>query len=160
MRNGLRSDKISYRYVENGVSFRGSKIPDAPVFYLSIKRHERPYELAGQAMVDTGFDGGLFPTEKIIRYFEGIEPDGQDEIEVFGRVVPVELYTVEAWLVKETNGIPTKEKVLRLQPVRVFIPTRPEFISEEALIGRETLNNIAFCLDGGLTKIETQQNHF
>lgn len=155
MRNGLRSGKISYRYVENGVSFRGSKIPDMPVLYLSIKRDERPYELAGQAIVDTGFDGGLFPNEKIIRYFEGIEPDEQDEVEVFGQVVPVELYTVEAWLVKEANGIPTKEKVLQLQPMRVFIPTRPEFISEEVLIGRETLNNIAFCLNGRLTKIET-----
>lgn len=155
MRNGLRSGEISYRYVEDGVSFRGSKIPDVPVFYLSIKRDERPYELAGQAMVDTGFDGGLFPNEKIIRYLEGIEPDGQNEIEVFGQVVPVELYTVEAWLVKEANGIPAKEKVLQLQPLRVFIPTRPEFISEEVLIGREALNNIAFRLNGRLAKIET-----
>jgi len=155
MQNGLKSGETSYRYVENGLSFRGSKIPNVPVFYLLIKRAERPYELAGQAIVDTGFDGGLLPNEKIIRYFEGIEPEGQDEIEVFGQVVPIELYTVEAWLVKEANGIPTKEKVLRLQPLRVFVPTRPEFISDEVLIGRETLNNIAFCLNGKLSKIKT-----
>ncbi len=154
MLNGLRSGEISYRYVENGASFKGPKIPDVPVIYLSIKRDEKPYELAGQAIVDTGFDGGLFPNEKIIRYFEGIEPDGQDEIEVLGQVAPVELYMVEAWLVKEANGRPTKEKVLRLQPARVFIPTRPEFISEEVLIGREILNNIVFCLDGKFSKIE------
>ena len=154
MQNGLRSDKISYRYVEDGVSFGGNKIPDVPVFYLSIKRDERSYELAGQVMVDTGFDGGLFPNERIVRYFEGIEPDGQDEIEVFGEAVPVELYTVEAWLVKGANGIPAGEKVLQLQPVRVFIPTRPEFVSEEVLIGRETLNNIALCINGRLTEIE------
>jgi len=155
MPNGLKSGEISYRYVENGVSLRGSKIPDIPLFYLSIKRDERPYELAGQAIVDTGFDGGLFSNEKIIRYFEGIEPDEQDEIEVFGQIVPVELYTVKAWLVKEADGRPTKEKFLPLQPIRVFIPTRPEFISEEVLIGREALNNIAFCLNGRLSKIKT-----
>lgn len=157
MQNGLKSDEPSYRYVENGTSFKGLKILDIPVFYLSIKRDERPYELAGQAIVDTGFDGGLFPNEKIIRYFEGIDPDGQDEMEVFGQVVPVELYRVKAWLVKEADGRPTKEKILPIQPVQVFIPTRPEFISEEVLIGRETLNNIAFCLNGKLSKIKTQQ---
>jgi hypothetical protein len=156
MPNGSRSDKkISYQYLKNGISFKGSRIPDIPVMYLSIKRDEKPYELAGQAIVDTGFDGGLFPNEKIIRYFEGIEPDEQDEIEVFGEIVPVELYTVKAWLLKEANGKPTKEKLLQLQPIRVFIPTRPEFISDEVLVGRETLNNINFCLNGKSTKIST-----
>lgn len=158
MPNGLRLDKISYLYVKNGVSFRGSRIPDIPVMYLSIKRHEKPYELAGQAIVDTGFDGGLFPNEKIIRYLEGIEPDGQDEIEVFGEIVPVELYEVKAWLVKEANGTPTKEKLLQLSPVRVFVPTRPEFVSEEVLIGRETLNNISLSLNGRSTKIGRNKN--
>ena len=155
MQNGSKLDEISYQYVENGLSYRGSKIPNVPVFYLSIKRTERSYQLAGRAIVDTGFDGGLFPNEKIILYFEGIEPDYEDEIEVFGRVVPVELYLVDAWLVKEADGKPTEEKLLRLQPIRVFVPTRPEFISEEVLIGREALNNIAFCLNGSFSKIET-----
>ena len=153
--NGSRSPEISYRYAENGTSFRGSKIPDIPTFYLSIKRNGRPHELAGPAIVDTGFDGGLFPNPRIIGYFKGIEPDEQDEVEVFGQIVPVELYTVNAWLVRGADGRPTKEKLLQLQPLRVFIPTRPEFISEEVLIGREALNNIAFCLDGKLSKIKT-----
>lgn len=153
MQSGLKSNDTSYKYVTNGASYRGSKIPDMPVFYLSIKRKERPYELAGQAIVDTGFDGGLFPNTKIILYFEGIDPDDEDEMEVFGQVAPVEVYLVDAWLVKEMNGRPTKEKILRLQPVRVFVPTKPQFLSEETLIGRELLNNIDFCLNGKLSKI-------
>jgi len=154
-RNGSRFGEISYHYVEDGTSLRGSRIPDIPMFYLSIKRGERPHEIAGPAIVDTGFDGGLFPNERIIRYFEGIEPDEREEVEAFGQVVPVELYTVDAWLVREADGRPTKEKLLPLQPLRVFIPTRPELITEEALIGREALNTIAFCLNGKLSKIKT-----
>ena len=150
----MKLSEILYSYIENGLSYKGSKIPDVPVFYLSIKREERTYELAGRAIVDTGFDGGILPNEKIILYFEGIDPDDQDEIEVFGQIVPVELYLVDAWLAREADGRPTKEKLLQLRPIRVFIPTRPEFISEEVLIGREALNNIAFCLNGKLSKIE------
>ena len=150
----MKLSEILYPYVENGLSYKGSKIPDVPVFYLSIKREERVHELAGRAIVDTGFDGGILPNENIILYFEGIDPDDHDEIEVFGQIVPVELYIVDAWLVREAEGKPTKEKLLQLRPIRVFIPTRPEFISEEVLIGREALNNIAFCLNGKLSKIE------
>lgn len=150
----MKLSEILYRYIENGLSYKGSKIPDVPVFYLSIKREERAHELAGRAIVDTGFDGGILPNEKIILYFEGISPDDKDEIEVFGEIVPVELYLVDAWLVREADGKPTKEKLLQLPSIRVFIPTRPEFISEEVLIGREALNNIAFCLNGKLSKTE------
>ncbi|HID91049.1 TPA: hypothetical protein EYP44_03710 [Candidatus Bathyarchaeota archaeon] len=145
---------MSYRYVRDGLSSKGEKIPDVPVFYLSIKRAERAFELAGRAIVDTGFDGGLFPNERVILYFEGIEPDDEDEVEVFGEIVPVELYVVDAWLVKERDGRPSREKILKLRPMRVFIPTRPEFIPDEVLIGREALNNITFCLNGAFSRVK------
>jgi len=124
--------RFKYPYMENGYTTYGEKIPDIPIAYLLLKAGR--FKARGPAVIDTGFDGGIYPNMEIIRMFEGIEPKAKVNFEnpLFG-LSEFEVYTAEAFLY-------TGMQQLFLGEVRVYIPTEPELITGEVLIGREIVN--------------------
>ena len=69
--NGL-SRSFKYRYYEDGFDEDGEKIPNIPILYLSIETDRG--RARGPAIVDTGFDGGIYPNIPIIRIFRDLKP--------------------------------------------------------------------------------------
>jgi hypothetical protein len=125
--------RLKYQYVEDGYTTHGEKIPNIPVAYLLVKAGK--FKARGLAIIDTGFDGGIYPNMEIIKMFEGIEPKTKVNFEnpLFG-ASEFEVYVAEAFLHNGTQQITLGE-------VKVYIPTEPELITGEVLLGREIINN-------------------
>ena len=125
--------RISYFYAEDGYTERGEKIPDIPVVYLLLRFGR--YRARGPAIIDTGFDGGVYANIEIARMFEGVEPVDKVLLEnpLYG-ASEFEVYVAEAYLYQGTSNV-------YLGKVRVYIPTEPELLTGEVLLGREVLNS-------------------
>ncbi|MGC8831061.1 MAG: hypothetical protein ACP5PQ_00550 [Thermoproteota archaeon] len=125
--------RIGYHYAEDGYTDRGEKIPDIPVIHLVIRAGR--YRAHGAAIIDTGFDGGIYPNMEIVRMFEGVEPTAKAIFEnpLYG-ASEFEIYVAEASLYYGGEQ-------MGLGRVRVYIPTEPELLTGEVLVGREVLNN-------------------
>ena len=124
---------LSYSYADDGFTMHGEKIPDIPIVYLRLQVGR--FRASGPAIVDTGFDGGVYPNMEIIKMFRGLEPKARVVFEnpLFG-ASDFEVYTARAWL---KNG----RMEFDLGDVRVYVPTEPELVTEEVLIGREIIND-------------------
>jgi len=125
--------KLKFQYVDDGYTVHGEKIPDMPVAYLILKAGG--YRARGPAIIDTGFDGGVYPNMEIIKMFKDVEPAARVNFEnpLFG-VSEFEVYTSEAFL---RNG----REHISLGEVRIYVPTEPELVTGEVLLGREVINN-------------------
>ena len=125
--------RVGYNYADDGYADRGEKIPDIPIVHLVIRNSRR--RAHGPAIIDTGFDGGVYPNMEIVRMFEGVEPTAKTTFEnpLYG-ASEFEVYVAEASLYH--GG-----KEIDLGRVRIYIPTEPELVTGEVLVGREVLNN-------------------
>jgi len=141
---------ISYSYSEDGHSSSGRKLPDLPTVKLLLRRKDRRLQARGQALVDTGFDGGIYPSIDLLIILEGMKPKLIEHLyhPLYGKV-DCEVYELEAFLI---DG----EEHIRLGPVMVYVPTESEYISEEALLGREIINKGRMMLDGLRSKMRIE----
>jgi hypothetical protein len=139
--------RVYYHYSEDGYTERGEKIPDIPVIHLVIKAGRR--RAHGPAIIDTGFDGGIYPNMEIVRMFEGAEPMAKASFEnpLYG-ASEFEVYVAEAFFYQEG-------KQIDLGRVRVYIPTEPELLTSEVLVGREVLNHKTRLLTMDMQKRRT-----
>jgi hypothetical protein len=130
--------RISYYFAEDGYTELGEKIPDIPIVHLIIKVGRK--RARGPAIVDTGFDGGIYPNMEVVKMFKGLKPLTKVFLEnpIYG-LSEFEVYTAEAFLYQGGN-------LTSLGDVKVYIPTEPELLTGEVLIGREILNRKARSL--------------
>lgn len=142
------SRKFKYTYEVDGLDERGEKIPDIPVVYLVLETERS--RARGPAILDTGFDGGLYPNIKVVRMLRGMMPIAVRRLEhpLWG-FIECEVYRVKASLAR-----PDFTSIVPLGEVNVYTPTEPEFLSEEVLVGREILNRLRIKLDGRWVEIE------
>ncbi len=150
MNGSLRN--LSYKYIRDGFDEDGEMIPDIPIVYLSL---ESKYGRAtGPAIIDTGFDGGIYSNLQVIRILEGLEPIRIKRIEnpLYEPVI-CEIFRVQGFLIK-----PTTKQVISLGSVNVYVPTEPDFIGDEVLVGRELINNLELKLDGKKVSIKLSEN--
>jgi len=142
------SKKFRYVYDADGLDEEGEKIPDIPVVYLVLETDRG--RARGPAVLDTGFDGGLYPNIKVVRILRGMRPAAVKRLEhsLWG-FVECEVYRVRASIAS-----PDFTNVAPLGEVNVYTPTEPEFLSEEVLVGREILNKLRVRLDGQWVQIE------
>ena len=145
MSGELKSFK--YKYYEDGYDENGEKIPDIPILYIKVETDRG--RATGPAIIDTGFDGGIYPNIPIIRIFRGLKPVKIKRLEnpLYGPI-SCEVYRAKTSIIK----IKSKELV-DIGYVNVYIPTEPDFISDEVLVGREVLNKIKICLDGSWVEV-------
>ncbi|MCD6408992.1 MAG: hypothetical protein J7L98_01440 [Candidatus Verstraetearchaeota archaeon] len=130
---------LRYCYAEDGYTHHGDKIPDVPVVHLALRVGR--YLARGLAIVDTGFDGGVYPNMDVVKLFRGVKPVKVVEFEhpAYG-ICEFEVYQAEVFLYH--GGVYTE-----LGLGNVYIPVEPELISEEVLVGREILNKLELTLN-------------
>jgi len=136
---GKSKQEIVYYYMEDGFLPDGTKIPDIPVVYLVLEVGE--FRARGPAILDTGFDGGVYPNIDIVKLFEGTKPIKTVEFEnpLFQRS-EFEVYVAKAYLYYSGEYVPIGD-------VNVYIPVEPELLGEEVIIGREVINRWRMVLD-------------
>ena len=145
----IGSLSLKYKYFPNGYSYTGSKIPDIPIVKISLLRKDKKMRATGTAIIDTGFDGGIYPNIKLLNFFEGLKPFRIEKIgSPLGEIVNCEVYKIDGALISE--DVTTK---IDLGEVNVYIPINPEYINDEVLVGREILNKLKIILDGTYTKL-------
>lgn len=142
------SKRFRYAYETDGLDEEGEKIPDVPVIYLVLETDRG--RARGPAVLDTGFDGGLYPSIRVVRILRGMRPIAVKRLEhpLWG-FVECEVYRVRASLASSDFM-----SVAPLGEVNVYTPTEPEFLSEEVLVGREILNKLKVELDGEWVQVE------
>lgn len=139
--------KASYRYAEDGYDVAGRKLPDVPVLWLELAVNGR--RLRGPCLVDTGFDGSLYANEDLALLLEGCEPIGRATLYAVGeRSIECELFETKARLVTEAS-----QEVLGLGELLIYVPTSPDDLSHEVIVGREVLNKLTLKLDGRMVEV-------
>jgi len=139
---------FSYKYEINGLDEDGEKIPDIPVVYLVLETKRG--RAKGPAILDTGFDGGIYSNIQIVRILEGLKPVKTKRIEnpLYEPVI-CEIFKVKASLTH-----PKLNRNIPLGEVNVYVPVEPEYLSDEVLVGREIINKLELKLNGTWVKVE------
>jgi len=142
------SKSFRYVYEVDGLDKEGEKIPDIPVIYLVLETSRG--RARGPAVLDTGFDGGLYPNVEVIRILRGLKPLTLKRLEhpLYG-FVECEVYGVKAGIAS-----PDFTQIIPLGEIRVYTPVELDFLSEEVLLGREALNRLKIRLDGEFVQVE------
>ena len=142
------SRSFRYLYAVDGLDEEGERLPDVPVVYLVLETARA--RARGPAVLDTGFDGGLYPNVEVVRILRGLKPVALKRLEhpLYG-FVQCEVYEVRASIAS-----PDFSQITPLGEIRVYTPTEPEFLSEEVLLGREVLNRLKIMLDGRFVQVE------
>lgn len=133
-----------YDYLKNGFSSSGSKIPDIPIVRVLLSVKGREFGIQGPVLVDTGFDRGVYANYAIASYLEGCEPVSREALEAPGHLIDCEVFTMECSLLDSV----TSEPVVDLGEVQVHVPTDPNDLTDEVLIGRNVLNSLEMILNG------------
>ncbi len=128
-----------YYYIEDGFYWTVLRYWIFLWFTLVLEVGE--FRARGPAILDTGFDGGVYPNIDIVKLFEGIKPIKTVEFEnpLFQRS-EFEVYVANAYLYYRGEYVPIGD-------VNVYIPVEPELLGEEVIIGREVINRWRVVLD-------------
>jgi len=140
---------LKYKYSFDSISYSGAKIPEVPVVYLTLRRKDKRMRASGTAIVDTGFDGGVYPNLQLLKFFEGLKPSSVERLGTpLEETINCEVYRVAGKLIPTDSSLE-----IDLEEVNVYIPVDPAYIGEETLIGREILNRLRIRLDGIHTEL-------
>ena len=96
-------------------------------------------------MVDTGFDGGIYPNEYLYDYLSKLELKSDKEeklMDVTGEINCKILY------VRAEIFDPNSDLRYNLGRVKIYLPEGREYISENVIVGREIINNLDIRLNG------------
>jgi predicted aspartyl protease len=96
----------------------------------------------GPALVDTGFDGGIYANLTVASFLEGNKPVAEEVVEASGHSIRCELFKVSCRLV---DG---KGSGVEIGEVEVHVPTEPMDLSGDVLVGRMLLNRLQVSLNG------------
>ncbi len=134
-----RDKRIIFHYISAGFTHFGEKIAEVPVISLAVKAGKK--RARGLAIIDTGFDGGIYPNIQVLEILEGLKPERTVYLEnpLYG-LSEFEIYSVDTFIYY--NG-----EYIGLGEAKVYAPTQPEMVSEEVTIGREFLNKFKLVLD-------------
>ena|GEM_PF-6948794 len=64
--------KVNYYYAEDGYTETGERTPEIPIVHLIVKVDRK--RAHGPAIINTGFDGGIYSNIEIVKMFERIKP--------------------------------------------------------------------------------------
>ncbi len=67
MNNRKSKWEITYHYMKDRFTLHGDRKPDIPVVHLALEIEE--FRARGLAMLDTGFDAGIYPNIEIVKLF-------------------------------------------------------------------------------------------
>jgi len=145
---GGSSSSMSYRYKEDGILPDGSRLADIPIMNLTLVRRDVKKALAGEAIVDTGFDESLYASIQLVEFLEGLRPIKTATLQAPGHEIPCEVFKVECYLADDDLT-----PILDLQEVEVYTPINVEDLSEDVIIGRVILNRLKLQLTGKFLQV-------
>lgn len=140
------SSCVEYEYVKNGFSRSGQKIPNIPIVNLLLHIQGREVGVRGPALVDTGYDRGIYANLAIANYLADREPIAKETLEAPGHPIECEVYAIKCRMVNDTR--------VDLGKVHVHVPINPADLADEPLIGREVLNRMRMVLNGEKLRVE------
>ncbi|KXA89767.1 hypothetical protein AKJ39_05265 [candidate division MSBL1 archaeon SCGC-AAA259J03] len=143
MKGSELSEKIIYEYVEGDVTTSGEEIPEIPVIWLRIRSTNR--SAVSPALVDTGFDGGIYSNDRLPAVFEGEPPTGTATLHQSAGSVNCEIFLPEVGVVEKGGN----EDTIELGDMPVYIPTRVDELAENIIVGRRILNRLNLFLEDG-----------
>lgn len=122
-----------------------------PVVELALIRGDKRLRARGLAVVDTGFDGGVYPNLEVVEFLEGLTPLATERLETpLSKPVEFEVYELRGELIS-----PRTNERLDLEEVKIYVPMEVEYLSREVLVGREILNKLKISLNGQYTEVST-----
>jgi len=145
---GGSSSSIRYRYKEDGILPDGSRLADIPIMNVTLVRRDVKKALAGEAIVDTGFDESLYANIQLVEFLEGLRPVKTATLQALGHEILCEVFKVECRLASDDL-----KPTLNLQEVEVYAPINVGDLSEDVIIGRAILNRLKLQLDGKFLQV-------
>ncbi len=132
-----------YAYEKDGILPDGSKVPDLPVMKIMLIRRDIKKFIVGDVLIDTGFDMSIYANYEIANFLEGLKPVGRMELKSAAEIIECEIHEIEA-------SIPSDDvkPVKNLGRIKIYVPTDPEDLADDALVGREILNMLTIKIDG------------
>lgn len=141
---GLESkNDLSYKYAKDGKTQTNKIIPNIPIMWLRLRTPQR--SAVTPAIVDSGFDGGLYSDDKLPTILEEETPIGIETLYSPGSEVKCEIFKVRAWLIEEKGG---KDKI-DIGQILIYVPIRVRDLAENIILGREVLNKLDVALEHG-----------
>lgn len=144
----MLSRSIEYPYKENGILPDRTKVPDIPTLNILLVRRDLGKGLAGDSIIDTGFDGAIYANRDVAEFLEALTPSKNTSLWAAGHEVGCEIFEVECHICDLKLN-----PVLPLGTVQVHVPLVPEELSEDVLVGRSILNKLRLELNGRLLKL-------
>jgi len=137
------SNSLVYEYAPGGKTPSGREIPSIPVMWLRIRSSK--LSAISPAIIDTGFDGGVYSDDRLPAIFEGEAPERLETLHQFGGRIKCEVFKARGWLLREGGG----EGKIDLGDISVYIPIKAENLAENIVVGREILNALEILLKDG-----------
>lgn len=142
------SISAAYPYKKDGLLADGTRIPDIPVVSLLLVRRDLQRGLAGESIVDTGFDGTLYANLDLVEFLEGLRPKRTISYRAARHEIRCEVFEVECYLTDQMS-----RPILPLGAVEVSAPLHPDDLSEDVILGRVVMNRLRLELDGRYLKL-------
>lgn len=131
---------MSYDYVEASRTPTGQEIPKIPVLWLRIRSKHK--SAITPAIIDTGFDGGIYSDDRLPLVFEGESSIGMETLYSLGHSVVCQVFEAETSLIEERS----RKEALKIGNVHVYIPMRINDLAESIIVGRGVLNTMDLLL--------------
>ncbi|MBS7622719.1 hypothetical protein KEJ39_03480, partial [Candidatus Bathyarchaeota archaeon] len=126
---------MRYRYEEDGILPNGSTLPEIPVMNLVFVRRDVRRGLAGETVVDTGFDESIYANTQLAEFLEGSMPVKTADLQTLGHRIRCEVYKVECYLADADLKLS-----VQLREVDIHVPGQVGDPSEDVIVGRAILN--------------------
>ncbi len=124
----------------------GDGLPAIPVIYIALSYGAE--RVGGPAILDTGFDGGIYPNGFLYESLKDLEFRGKEILKDVTGTIICNTLEVEAEIFHRETGL-TKA----LGDVVVYLPENPVHRSENVIVGREILNELDIRLNDGKVSI-------
>ena len=125
---------------------KGDETPDIPIVYIALMVSGK--RIGGQAILDTGFDGGIYPNRALAKYLPKSSSTGRETLEGVTGDIECDVFKLYAELFH-----PNKDTKKKLGTVRIYSPINEENLTQDVVIGREILNSLDVRLNGKTVRI-------
>ncbi len=128
---------------------KGNGIPDIPIIYIALYVKNR--RIGGPALVDTGFDGGIYPNRYLYDYLSKfkLKSDKEEMLADVTGMIKCKMLDIRAEIFDPNSDIRYS-----LGTVNIYFPERKRYVSNNVIVGREILNNLDIRLNGRILRVK------
>ncbi len=119
----------------------GRELLDVPLIFIALS-HDAG-KAGGPAILDTGFDGGVYPNSFLYDLLKDLESIDEEVLKDVTGTIRCSILELKAEIFH-----PETDLTKVLGNVRVYLPNKREHLSENVIVGREILNKLDIRLNG------------